>query len=246
MVEAFLTHTEPFDMAPTTSLVIPCFNEERSISPLIEQIERILSFDRTVEVILVENGSSDSTRQRLVESVVNLPRVSIVLVDSNQGYGYGIKRGLETAQGKILAWTHSDLQTSLEDVLTGAGLWDYSANCIVKGRRVGRPRSDRFFSLGMGVLCSALFGMRLREINAQPTLVSRDLLGVLLSGPNDFGFDLFALVLAKRKQHKEIRFGVKFERRSFGESSWNTSALSKVRFIARTLRYSFHLRETVS
>ena len=246
MIRPSVTGAGPREIVPRISLVIPCFNEEKNISPLLDQIQEILSVDRTIEVILVENGSSDCTRQKLFEGVVNLSRVSIVLVNINRGYGYGIKRGLETARGEILAWTHSDLQTSLEDVLMGLGLWRSSGNCIVKGRRVGRPRSDLFFSLGMGLLCSALFRMRLEEINAQPTLVPRELLEDLLSGPDDFGFDLFSLVLAKRKELNEIRFGVRFERRSSGKSSWNTSALSKIAFITRSLRYILQLRRAVS
>ena len=246
MGNAVPTSEAPWAGRPTISLVIPCYNEAESISPLVEQIRTILTVDGSIEIILVENGSSDSTREKLIEAVKNLPALSIVLVDTNRGYGYGIKEGLKAARGEILGWTHSDLQTSLEDVLVGLSKYNSSAKCIVKGRRVGRRVSDRFFSLCMGLICSGLFGMRLREINAQPTLVSRELLGELLGGPDDFGFDLFALVLAKRKGHKEIRFEVNFDPREFGKSSWNTSAISRIRFMARTLRYSFELRKLMS
>jgi hypothetical protein len=64
--------------------------------------------------------------------------------------------------------------------------------------------------------------------------------------PNDFSFDLYAYYLAKSNNYKIIRFPVLFPERIHGKSTWNTSLQSKIKFIKRTLDYSFKLKEDLS
>jgi hypothetical protein len=80
------------------------------------------------------------------------------------------------------------------------------------------------------------------EINAQPTIFSRSLLSELDTAPLDFMLDLYVYNLAKKQKYDERRFFVNFGLRKYGQSSWNKNVFSRLKFIHKTIKYSFMLR----
>ena len=72
-----------------------------------------------VEVILVDNGSTDNTPQVLEELLPLNSNCRSIRVEENQGYGFGILSGLKIAKGDIIGWTHADMQTDPQDFLYG-------------------------------------------------------------------------------------------------------------------------------
>ena len=103
------------------SLVIPCYNEAANLPLLLKRCEH-LALMPDVEVILVDNGSTDDSPVILAQLLPLYPGCSSVRVEKNQGYGHGILMGLRAAHGEILAWTHADLQTDPRDALQGLKL----------------------------------------------------------------------------------------------------------------------------
>lgn len=228
---------------PSMSIVIPCYDEEGNVRSLIRKVSEVLSKQSSLEFILVNNGSHDSTGPLLDHLVRNSNRIMVVHLPENAGYGGGIKAGLRFASGDYVGWTHADLQTKPSDVLEAYSLIS-QANAtavIVKGYRRERPAVDRFFSWFMGIFESLLFATTLKEINAQPTVFSRELLEHVWVGPDDFGLDLFVLVKAKERRYSELRFPVSFGPRFSGKSKWNNNLFARFRFIARTVSYSLAL-----
>ena len=233
----------PGDNKPSMSIVIPCFNEEGNVEPLVQKVNNVISQQGLLEFILVNNGSRDSTGELLDQLAMNSSRLLVIHLSENMGYGGGVKAGLRHASGDYVGWTHADLQTNPSDVLKAFSLVS-EANApvvIVKGYRKGRPLVDRFFSWFMGIFESLLFATRLTEINAQPTIFSRDLLKDIWAGPDDFGLDLYVLVKAKERKYRELRFPVSFGTRFSGNSKWNNNAFARLRFVARTVAYSLSL-----
>lgn len=225
------------------SLVVPCFNEGDNIRRLGERLREITEKRQGLEVILVDNGSTDATREELILLSEENPSVRVVCVETNIGYGNGIKAGLRYAKGSAIGWTHADLQTDPEDAAVAFNLHQGDRKAFVKGKRTGRAWGDHLFSAGMGIFASMIFGLRLQEINAQPTVCGASMRQKLLAGPDDFSFDLFALVSARRMELNELRFPVFFRARYAGTSSWNVSLSSRWRLVARTMRYCFRLRK---
>ena len=98
------------------SLIIPCYNEEENLELLVEKLKTIKSND--IQIILVNNGSTDSTQVKLSQlRVLNEGFFEILSLDKNIGYGNGIMQGVFQAQSQVIAWTHADLQTDPSDVL---------------------------------------------------------------------------------------------------------------------------------
>jgi GMP synthase (glutamine-hydrolysing) len=75
------------------SLIIPCYNEAANLPLLLERC-KALAAKSEVEVILVDNGSTDSTPQVLLNLLPRYPGCRTVRVEKNQGYGFGILSGL--------------------------------------------------------------------------------------------------------------------------------------------------------
>jgi glycosyltransferase involved in cell wall biosynthesis len=226
------------------SLIIPCFNEAKNIPLILERCSG-LSYKNEIEVILVDNGSSDETKNVLKTFLPLYPNCRMISVDQNEGYGYGILQGLYAAKGDFLGWTHADMQTDPQDVLKVLELFEKNANIFIKGKRYGRPFFDTVFTIGMSIFETILLGCRMWDINAQPTMFSRKFFQTWTSPPKDFSLDLYAYYQAKIQDLNIFRFPVRFGERAYGVSHWNISFSAKLKFIRRTLSYSFQLKRNI-
>jgi glycosyltransferase involved in cell wall biosynthesis len=225
------------------SLVIPCFNEAANLPILLSRCEKLTEVSG-VEVILVDNGSSDNTSEVLLQLLTKYPSFRSVRVVENKGYGYGILAGLQVAKGEILGWTHADMQADPQDVFVGLDIFDkYGQNAFVKGKRYGRPIIDMFFTIGMSIFETVLLRKLMWDINAQPTMFSRQFFESWSEPPNDFSLDLYAYYKAHKKNLKVYRFPVRFGERAHGVSHWNLNWSSKIKFIRRTLDFSIKLKK---
>ena len=225
------------------SLVIPCFNEARNLPLLVERCKKLCA-SADVEVVLVDNGSSDDSPTVLGTLMGGETRLRSVRVDVNQGYGFGIVSGLRAAEGDILGWTHADLQTDPCDALEGLSLFErHGSEIFVKGRRYGRPVADVAFTVGMSVFETCLLRKPLWDINAQPTMFSRSFFERLRNPPSDFSLDLYVYYKARVMGLPVHRFPVRFGERAHGVSHWNVNWAAKRKFIRRTVDFSLSMRK---
>ena len=225
------------------SLVIPCYNEEENLPQLTKKID-VLNKNRFVQIILVDNGSSDGTRDYLNKYSKKNNQIKIVKINKNLGYGHGIIEGLKKADGDILSWTHADMQTDPLDILKGLEIFKkHGPDIFVKGKRYGRPFTDIIFTVGMSFFETIFLKKFLWDINAQPTMFSKKFFKTWANAPIDFSLDLYAYFNAKKNNIKVYKFPVKFDQRLYGASKWNLNWPAKIKFIHRTLKYSFKLKK---
>lgn len=227
------------------SIVVPCYNEEKNIPIILERFQQVLTTE-CIEVIMVNNGSTDNSSCVLNELLPLFPFARAVVIPVNQGYGYGILQGLKSATGDFVGWTHADMQTDPVDVVKAYNILkknNWNSNIYVKGNRQGRNMVDRFFTIGMSAFETLYLGKRLYDVNAQPNIFSKIFLGSLESPPFDFALDLYVLYMAKVKSLHIIRFGVQFPPRIYGSSHWNTGLAAKWKFIKRTIIFSTKMKK---
>jgi glycosyltransferase involved in cell wall biosynthesis len=226
------------------SLVIPCYNEAANLPLLLDRCDRLVAIG-DVEVVLVDNGSTDDSAAVLARLLPDHPGCRSIRVDRNQGYGFGILAGLAAARGEILGWTHADLQTDPFDAAAGLRLFEGGPhNVFVKGRRHGRPFGDVVFTFCMSVFETLLLRKPFWDINAQPTLFRRELFESWSDAPSGFALDLFAYFQARRSGAVVRRFPVLFGARAHGVSHWNVNWAAKRKFIQRTVEFSLQLRRS--
>lgn len=228
------------------SVVVPCYNEEENIPLVLERFAGIIKRD-DVEVILVDNGSLDNTRQVLDEHLPKYFFARKATVKINQGYSYGVLSGLKEAVGEFIGWTHADMQTDPYDLLRALEIMEKrsdSQKACVKGLRKSRGFLDTFFTIGMGCFETLYFMTKLWDVNAQPNVFHRSFYHVLKEAPSsDFALDLYALYKAKEHKLDIVRMPVVFTERAHGVSSWNFGLLSKWKYVVRVLNYSRNLKK---
>lgn len=155
------------------SVIFPCYNESSNIVGIISSIKSALQGRNDVEIILVDNGSTDSTPLVLGQALQgeHKKRFKTLRIEKNIGYGHGILEGVRLASGEVIAWTHADLQTDPVDVIEAYKIFvahpEYP-NCILKGRRLGRNPIDALFTGGMSLLSTLLLSKQLSDVNAHP------------------------------------------------------------------------------
>ncbi len=95
------------------SLVIPVMNEEDNIKPLLAAVRAALS-QIDYEVILVDDGSTDSTRKQVLEHADS--RTVLVELRGNYGQSTAMSAGIDHAQGQYIAMIDGDLQNDPSDI----------------------------------------------------------------------------------------------------------------------------------
>lgn len=226
------------------SLVIPCFNEEGTVKIILEKTKDIF-IKNNIELIIVNNGSTDNTHKILTNILYEYPHAKYIYLKNNLGYGGGIIEGLKECKGEVIGWTHADLQTNpLDSIMAFEKFKNNSkdSKMYVKGNRKNRPLFDHFFTFGMSVFETLLLRRIIYDINAQPTIFHKDFYKKWVNPPSDFSLDLYSYYLAIKNNYKIDRIKVNFLKRIYGESKWNNNFTSRIRFIFRTVRFSLKLR----
>ncbi len=228
------------------SIVVPCYNEQENIPLILDRFSEVIKRD-DIEVVLVDNGSTDESSKILAKLVPQYSFARTTRVEVNQGYGYGIVQGLKVCEGDFIGWTHADMQTDPADLIKALDIIeinDDNKKIYVKGNRKGRPVFDQFFTSGMSLFETIYMGVKLYDVNAQPNVFSREFFESWQNPPKDFSLDLYALYMAQKLRLKVERFDVQFPERIYGESHWNNGSLkAKWKFIKRTLDFSFKLKK---
>lgn len=227
------------------TIVVPCYNESETIPSLLRRYSEVIGARKDIKVVLVNDGSKDTTREVLEQEKEKHTFLDVIHVYPNGGYGNAVVTGLQSATSTYVGWTHGDSQTPPEDTLRALEILENSKNkemTYVKGLRHGRPFGDVVFTFGMSVFETLLFQKVLFDINAQPNIFPRSFFESWVNPPKDFSLDLYSLYFAKKNTMTVIRFPVSFNKRTAGVSSWNINWKSKMKFIKRTVSFSFALR----
>jgi len=126
------------------SLVIPCYNEELVIPYLRKSLEEILPKITTkVEVILVNDGSSDQTIESLISWSLSDKRIKIISFARNFGHQIAVTAGMDNANGDAIIIMDADLQDPPEVILEMLAKYREGYD-VVYGKREERVGESRF------------------------------------------------------------------------------------------------------
>ncbi|MDX8413004.1 MAG: glycosyltransferase family 2 protein, partial [Mariprofundales bacterium] len=100
---------------PELSIVIPLYQEEDSIAPLLQEIERTLQ-GYCYELLLVDDGSSDRTFRRIEAACATYPHLIGIRLARNFGQTAAMNAGFDAAQGRYIVYMDGDLQTDPADI----------------------------------------------------------------------------------------------------------------------------------
>ena len=99
------------------SLVVPCYNEEENVARLFDEIDTVLENHQIDgEVVLVDDGSSDRTRELISQKAKEDPKYKAVIFRRNYGQTAAMVAGIDHAQGEVIIPLDADLQNDPADI----------------------------------------------------------------------------------------------------------------------------------
>ncbi len=132
------------EMSVDLTVIVPMYNEEDSLGPFFERVLPLLDgLNRSYEVLCVDDGSRDTTLEKLIELHKRDPRIKIVNLARNFGKEMAVTAGLRYATGKAVVPMDADLQDPPELLSEMLDRWDRGAEVVVAVRE-SRPEDSAF------------------------------------------------------------------------------------------------------
>lgn len=106
------------------SIVIPAFNEEGNIGPLVTETIGVIPDDMLGEIIVADDCSTDTTREVVLELAKENPKIRLITHETNAGQSAALRSGVLQAQHKIIATMDGDGQNVPENIPAMVALLD--------------------------------------------------------------------------------------------------------------------------
>jgi glycosyltransferase involved in cell wall biosynthesis len=99
------------------SIIVPAFNEEALVGPLLEKVAAlVLPAGTEKEIVVVDDGSSDGTVDRIREIEAKVSEMRLIVHERNRGKGAAVRTGFEAASGDVMIVQDADLEYDPEDI----------------------------------------------------------------------------------------------------------------------------------
>jgi len=149
----------------SASVILPAYNEEGSIGVAIEKAVKALKENvRTGEVIVINDGSTDGTKEEAEIRSHRYSNVRIIDHKKNEGLTNALLTGFKNAKGEIIIFLCSDLQSDPEEDIPKLLNEIKKGYDVVLGWRQGRKNRIIVSKLGH-ILCKLFFGVSLHDMN---------------------------------------------------------------------------------
>ncbi len=205
------------------SVLAPCYNEAKNLPELVSRLLKV--FDKKGikgEVVLVDDASTDDTREVMQRLAKDDARITLVFHAKNKGIARAWRAGLKASSGEFVCLIDADLQNLPEDVWRLYREIKFSNADMVQGYRstIGRLRDSRFLlSRGLNLLLNSIFGMKLRDNKSGFVIAPREvLLDVLRYRLRYYYPNSFIAVSAHAKGYSIREIETLFQNRMMGVS----------------------------
>lgn len=191
------------------SIVLPAYNEEENIIPMIDKVNTFMkTLPTPFEIIIVNDGSRDNTKEIVNRLVEQNSTVRGIHHPTNYGYGVALRTGFKAAKKDWIFFTDSDMQFDISEI-TKLMKKAPEAEIIVGYRK---NRQDPFFRILNANLYKLslrlLFGLNIKDIDCAFKIFSKE---IIIRNPlyaNGALINAELLIKAKRANYRIIQVGV--------------------------------------
>jgi glycosyltransferase involved in cell wall biosynthesis len=200
--------------------VIPVYNEVETIKEIVSRVQAV---DLEKEIIIVDDASTDGTRELLQEDTFSLENIRVLYHDHNQGKGAALRTGFESATGDIVIIQDADLEYDpreypvlLEPILDGR------ADIVYGSRFLGGPHRVLFFWHYLGnkfltLLSNAMTNLNLTDMETCYKVFRREVLSGIQLKSNRFGFEPEFTAKIAKKDFRIYETPISYSGRTYAE-----------------------------
>jgi glycosyltransferase involved in cell wall biosynthesis len=210
-------------MPPSLSVVLPMRNEEDYVQRVVAAArEGAVAVGGDYEILIVDDASTDRTRERAAALAAADPRVHLLVQPRRRGLGGSLRTAYAAATRELVLYSDADLPFDFLQVPRAVRLLEYQEADVLSAYRFDRTSEGlvrTVYTLAYSALVRALFGLRLRDVNFSFKLFRRSLLERIQLQSDGSFVDAEFLVRARNAGARIIQMGVDYFPRSRGRST---------------------------
>ena len=175
------------------SVLIPCFNEKKTIEEIVTRINKLKNLD--IEIIIIDDKSNDGTKE-ILQKKVNNNVSKIIYNDKNYGKGYCIRKGFDIAKGDIILIQDADLEYDPKEYFKLIKpITDGNADVVYGSRFIGGDeRRILFFwhtiaNKLLTLLSNIFTNLNLTDMETCYKVFKKEIVKKIQLKENGFGFD---------------------------------------------------------
>jgi glycosyltransferase involved in cell wall biosynthesis len=203
------------------SVVMPIFNERATLR---EIIGRVLAVPLEIELLCVDDGSADGSREILNEVAGQHPQVRVLLQPKNQGKGAALRRGISEATGDYVVIQDADLEYDPSEYPALLAPMIQGKADVVYGSRFmgGAPHRVLYFWHSAGnwlitLISNMLTNLNLSDIETCYKAFRRDVIQAIRIEEDRFGFEPEITVKVAKRELRVYEVGISYAGRTYAE-----------------------------
>ena len=202
---------------PKLSIVVPAYNEEQTLVRCIERVLAIADEKLELEILVVDDASTDETLLRAQDVAAAHPQVRVIHHEINQGKGAALHTGFRHATGDFVAVQDADLEYNPQDLRRLLGPLESGSADVVIGSRflsIGEHRVLYFWhSVGnrfLTLLSNMFTDLNLSDMETCYKVFRRDVLQKLELHEKRFGFEPEVVAQIARLRLRIYEMGISY------------------------------------
>ncbi len=216
-------------LTPEISIVIPAYNEEQSLHPLMEELYPVMkNMGRSFEIIFTNDGSRDKTLDILKEFCATYKEVKVIDFGGNYGQHMAIMAAFEQARGSKIITLDADLQNPPKEIPRLVEEMD-KGHDVVGTYRVGRndPVFRKVASKCVNKATNKIAGLRIQDYGCMLRGYDRRIIDIINASQEN---STFIPALAQKFATNPIEIPIAHRSREFGESKYSLFQLIRLNF----------------